>query len=149
MRYIIPESIVTEHEELHEELVKLAKGSGRSGEQAKTVANLLHPHFVKEEEFALPPLGLLGAVAVGRVTPEMAGVLPMTDKLKAEIQQMLQEHKAIVAVLEDMAEAAKKKEKMEYVHFAEKLILHAHSEEEILYPASLLVGEYIRLKLKK
>jgi len=30
--------------------------SGKTGEVAKTVAELMHPHFVKEEEYALPPL---------------------------------------------------------------------------------------------
>lgn len=32
--------------------------------------------------------------------------------------------------------------------FVEKLVLHARTEEEVLYPASILTGEYIGLKLK-
>jgi hypothetical protein len=36
-----------------------------------------------------------------------------------------------------------------YAGFARKLILHAQTEEEILYPASILIGEYLKLKLGK
>ena len=60
---------------------------------------------------------------------------------------MLLEHKEIVGALEVLAEAARKEEKDEFVHFAEKLILHAQTEEEVLYPASILVSEYLKLKL--
>lgn len=36
-----------------------------------------------------------------------------------------------------------------YARLAQKLILHAQLEEEGLYPASILVGEYVKLKLGK
>ena len=52
----IPTSLKVEHEELHAELVALTKAPGRVGEAARNVAALLHPHFVKEEKYALPPL---------------------------------------------------------------------------------------------
>jgi len=107
----------------------------------------MHPHFIKEEEYALPPLGLLRDLAGGRVTPDMKDVLGLTDRLKAELSQMLAEHKSIVAALERLSEAAKKAGKMEYAEFAEALMLHAKTEEEVLYPASILIGEYVREKL--
>lgn len=78
----IPEPLKVEHEELHAELVALTKAPGEVGEAARGVATLLHPHFVKEEEYALPPLGLLVAVAQGRVTPDMREVLAMTERLQ-------------------------------------------------------------------
>jgi hypothetical protein len=149
MEFKIPQSLKTEHEELHAELAIATRESGKVGDAAKVVASLLHPHFVKEEEYAMPPLGLLPLLAEGKVTPEMAAVLAMTDRLKAEHQQMLREHKTIVAALEKLVAAAKAENKMEYAHFAEKLMLHAQNEEEVLYPAAILVGEYLKLKLKK
>lgn len=149
MELQIPQSLQVEHEELHAELVKATQAGGNTGDAAKAVANILHPHFVKEEEFALPPLGVLSLLAEGKITPEMRSVLVMTDKLKAELHQMHQEHKAIVAALKTLIDAAKEEKKMEYVHFAEKLMLHAQTEEEVLYPTSLLIGEYLKLKLKK
>ena len=65
--------------------------------------------------------------------------------LKSELPEMLKEHKAIVAALKPLIDASKKENKMEYMHFADKLILHAKNEEEVLYPASILVGEYLKL----
>ena len=147
MEFKIPEPLKLEHEELHAELVKATKASGKIGDAAKTVAMILHPHFVKEEEYALPPLGLLALLAEGKVTPEMKQVLTMTDRLKAELSQMLEEHKAIVAALKNLADVAEKEKKIEYAHFAEKLILHAQTEEKVLYPTAILIGEYLKLRL--
>jgi hypothetical protein len=58
MTVTIPEPLKEEHDELHGELVRATKEPGAVGEAAKQVARLLHPHFVAEEEYALPPLGL-------------------------------------------------------------------------------------------
>ncbi len=99
MEFEILAPMTAEHEELHAQLVKATKEGGEVGEAAKGVAELLHPHFVKEEEYALPPLGLLSPLAEGKVLPEAEKVLPMTDRLKAEMHEMLGEHKKIVAAL--------------------------------------------------
>ncbi len=37
--------------------------------------------------------------------------------------------------------------KTEFSPFSSNLIHHAHAEEEILFPAAILIGEYLRLKL--
>lgn len=144
MDFKIPGSLKVEHEELHAELVQATKVEGPVGEAARNVATLLHPHFVKEEEYALPPLGLLGPLATGAVTPEMRRVLAMTDRLKADLPEMLAEHKAVVGALGKLIAAAKREDRSEVVHFAEKLMLHARTEEEVLYPTAILIGEYIR-----
>jgi len=149
MEFKIPQPLKVEHEELHADLVKATKVGGKIGDAAKTVAKILHPHFVKEEEYALPPLGLLIVLAEGKVTSDMRDVLTMTDKLKAELPQMLEEHKAIVGALENLVDVAKEENKIGYAHFAEKLMLHAQTEEEVLYPAAILMGEYLKLKFNK
>ena len=146
MEFKIPQSLKLEHEELHAELARATRVKGKIGESAKAVAKVLHPHFIKEEEYAMPPLGLLSSLAGGKVTGEMKSVLTMTDRLKSELPQMLDEHKAIIAALKILIDAATKEKKMEYVHFADKLISHAKNEEEVLYPASILIGEYLKLK---
>jgi Hemerythrin HHE cation binding domain len=147
MEFKIPQSLKVEHAELHQELAKAVGAGGKVAEAAKVVAELLHAHFVKEEEYALPPLGLLSSLAEGKEAPEMRIVIAMSNKLKADLPHMLQEHKAIVAALHKLVSAAKQENKPEHAHFAEKLILHAQNEEEVLYPAAILVGEYLKLKL--
>ncbi len=147
MEFKIPKPLKAEHEELHAELAHATTLKGKIGDAAKNVAKILHPHFLKEEEYALPPLGLLELLAAGNVTVEMRNVLTMTDRLKVDLQQMLEEHKAIVTALKDLIDAANKEGKSEYALFAEKLMLHAQTEEEVLYPAAILIGEYLKLKL--
>jgi hemerythrin-like domain-containing protein len=61
---------------------------------------------------------------------------------------MLREHETIVSKLEKLREAAEKEQRPEYVHFCGKLKLHAQTEEQVLYPAAILAGEYIKLKIK-
>ena len=147
MEFKIPKPLKEEHVELHAELVKATQVKGKIGEAAKAVAQVLHPHFVKEEEYALPPLCLLRPLAEGKATPEMAGVFRMTDTLKSVLPQLLKEHQAIMDALKAMAETAEKEKKPEYARFAEKLMLHARTEEEVLYPATILIGEYLKKKL--
>ncbi len=149
MNFKVPQSLKVEHEELHGELVKAMKLPGRVGEAARTVATFLHRHFVHEEEFALPPLGLLASLAEGKVTPEMRQVLALTDKLKAELRQMLAEHQAIVGALKKLVVAADADGKPEVARFAGKLMLHAQTEEEVLYPTAILIGEYLKMRLAR
>ncbi len=148
MEFTIPQSLQIEHRALHERLRKATEESGELGDAARAVAELMHPHFVKEEEYALPPLGLLRDLAQGTVTPDMKEVLGLTDKLKAELDEMLGEHEAIVVALERLTAAAKRADRMEYADFAEDLMLHAQTEEEVSYPTALLIGDYVREKLR-
>jgi hypothetical protein len=147
MTFDIPKPLKAEHDELHAELVRATKAGGQTGDAAKTVAKLLHPHFVKEEAYALPPLALLVPLSEGRFEPGMAEVLKMTDRLKPDMPTMLAEHKEIVGALGKLVDAAKSEGKPDIVHFAEKLMLHARTEEQVLYPAAILVGELVRMKL--
>ncbi len=141
----IPESMVAEHQELHEELYEATQAPGQIGEAARRVAEVLHEHFEKEETFALPPLGLLTDLTQGRVGPELRQALPLTERLKTDLSEMLAEHKIIVAALDKLIEAAELAREPRYVRFAEKLKLHAATEEQVSYPAAILIGEYIKL----
>jgi hypothetical protein len=147
MSFRIPQSLKLEHDELHAELVNATKAGGKTGEAAKAVAKVLHEHFVKEEEFALPPIGLLSELARGEADAGMTDAIGMADRLKAELPEMLEEHKAVMDALKQLSAAALAERKPEHARFAEKLRLHAQTEEEVLYPAAILAGEYLKLKL--
>ncbi|HEU0203812.1 MAG TPA: hemerythrin domain-containing protein [Burkholderiaceae bacterium] len=147
MKYPIPQPLQQEHEALHAELRNATQAGGAVGDVAQALAKLMHPHFVKEDEFALPPLGLLQPITQGPVTAEMADVLKLTDRLAAELPTMLAEHKTIVAALERLIDEAKRAERSDIVQFAHKLMLHAQTEEQVMYPAALLVGRFVRQRL--
>lgn len=145
----IPEAMKLEHAALHEELVQATREAGAVGEAARAVAKVLHPHFVREEEIALPPLGLLEDLAGGVVTPEMAEVLPMTDALEAELPAMLREHRTIASAVENLREVARRSGDRDAEQLAEKILVHARMEEQVTYPASLLVGRTVRAALAR
>lgn len=147
MTFTIPQPLQHEHEALHERLRNATQAGGEVGEAAKTLARLMHPHFVKEDEIALPPLGLLAALARGEWNADMAQVLTLTDQLVAELPQMLDEHRRIVEALNTLREAAERAGRTDIVAFAEALVEHARTEEEVMYPAAVLVGEVVRQRL--
>jgi hypothetical protein len=149
MKFDIPAPLRAEHAELHERLVAATGVPGAVGEAAREVARLLHPHFVREEEFALPPLALLAPLARGEARTEMAEVLPMTRHLRAELPQMLAEHRTIVAALEKLRSAASGAGLPQHARFADALIQHAETEEQVLYPAAILVGEAVARALER
>jgi hypothetical protein len=147
MRFEIPTAMKAEHDELHSELVHATKAAGQTGEAAKAVAKVLHTHFVKEEQYAMPPLGLLSALARGEFDSRMKEVLAMTDKLETELPHMLAEHQQIIAALEKLVVAAKAEQRPDVVNFAEKLMMHALTEEQVAYPTALLIGRYVKARL--
>jgi len=147
MTYEIPLPLRQEHEQLHTELRRLTQAEGDVGEAARHLARLMHPHFVKEDEIALPPLGLLEKLAAGQFDAGMAAVLSLTDRLRAELPQMLDEHRTIVAALERLEEAARRAGRDDVIAFAQALRLHAATEEQVMYPAAILVGGFIRQRL--
>jgi hypothetical protein len=136
-----------EHDELHAALARLTRAGGRTGEAAKAVAKVLHPHFVKENEYALPPLSLLVPLTQGEFKSAMADVLELTDKLAAEMPAMLSEHREIVATLNALAEAATAEDNSDGVQFASMQQAHAEMEEQVTYPTALLIGQYVRSKV--
>jgi hypothetical protein len=146
MKFEIPASLEVEHKELHNALAQYKKLPGETGAAAKEVATLLHPHFIKEEAYALPPLGLLADLAKGKNVSDEKEAIAMSDKLKNDFNEMLTEHAQIVKALQKLYQAAKKEHHPDVMRFTESLKQHAKTEEEVLYPAAILVGEYLKLK---
>jgi hypothetical protein len=143
----LPSVLKMAHEELHDEMVRATRLGGETEVAAKAVVRVLFPHVLLEEEFGIPPLTLLPRLARGEFAADMSAVLRWTDLLKAELPRMLNEHKQIVQALQVFLRAATAEKHTGYAQLAQKLILHAQLEEEVLYPASILVGEYVKLKL--
>lgn len=149
-RLQIPDSVRAEHEVIHSALEAATRAAGRVGAAAQELAELLHPHFVREEEIALPPLGLLAAVVAGEHLSEatVSEALSMTESLRRELPRMLEEHEGIRAAVEKFRSAARDEGATEYERLAEQLALHAQAEEQVLYPAAVLVGDVLRVRLQ-
>ena len=133
-----------EHEELHSELAKATKVPGKVGEAAKRVAEVLHPHFEKENEIALPVIGVARELAEGKTSPDFPKALELHEKFKAEYEKMLQEHVEIVKVLAELEKVARKAKKQYVIEFAKKLRLQPKTEEDLTYPAILMAGKLLK-----
>lgn len=145
----IPQSLRTEHEVIHSALEEATKAPGRVGAAAKELAAVLDPHFKRENEIALPPLGLLAPLAAGERPAGMEAALAMTDALRKELPRMLEEHKRIRGATEKLRAAAREAKALAQEQFAEDLAQHARTEEEVLYPAAILVGDIIRGRMAR
>ena len=143
----IPDSLRLEHEQLHGKLAEATHLPGRTGEAARTLARIMHPHLLREDEYAIPPLGLLRQLAKGQLTPEMADVLPLVARLKDEFPVMVEEHRAITGALIQLGNAASQEGLRQWAEFADEMRHHAQMEEEVFYPAAILVGEYVKARL--
>ena len=135
MKFTVPTTLQQEHEALHDELRRATQAGGEIGEAAK------------EDQIALPPLGLLAALSRGEQSAQMAEVLTLTERLEADLPAMLEEHQAIVVALRRLRDAAERAGRKDIVVFAEQLVQHARTEEEVMYPAAILVGRHVRLLL--
>jgi hypothetical protein len=144
MQFAMPESLRAEHEELRGELVHAMRMEGSIGEAARALASLLHLHFGREDEYVLLPLGLLQPVSQGRVVPGMEAAVRMADQLKLVLAELVAEHGEIRGAAERLRHAAAAEARPRIVAFAERLMRHARQEEEVLYPAAILLGEYLR-----
>ena len=152
--FAIPQPIATGHEELYARMEAATRAGGEVGEAARAVMAVLGPHFQKEEEYALPQLGLLPGLVGAPLAPAARGLTPeqreelvaRTERFRAELPRMLEEHGAIAAALEDLRAAAEEAGETEYARLAEEIGVHARTEEQVLYPTALLIGDYARLR---
>lgn len=142
----IPEPMRIEHEEIHADLEVATEAPGAVGAAAREVARVLGPHFERENQIALPPLGLLAPLAHGEAIPDeiRARALAMTDSLSAELAAMLEEHVRIAAAAKKLEEVARDHGNTDVEALARKLQVHARMEEDVNYPAAVLVGLLLR-----
>jgi len=144
---LIPSSVRAEHEEIQEALQRVTRAEGPVGLAARDLQRVLQPHFEREEQIALPPLGLLRPLTIGAPGQGEAAVvrvLAMSDSLRAELPQMLAEHTRIRTAVMRLGETARVNRDIQAADLAKRLQLHARNEEEVMYPAAILVGEVLR-----
>ncbi|MHB8666516.1 MAG: hypothetical protein ACYC7B_03235 [Burkholderiales bacterium] len=143
-----PSPLRSKHQALCAELNRAVDLDGSTGKATRLVARLMERHFAREEEFALPPLGLLPALAEGELEQEMAAAVTMAATLHGELPNLLAEQRVIAAALEELLVSAQREGHPELASFAESLLLHEESERQLSYPAAILIGKYLQLRLK-
>lgn len=140
----IPEALTLEHEELQAKLTKAAAKPGRIGKAAERVALLCRAHFAKEEETIFRAFGWLHALASDRARPEMAAEAQMVVQLGAQQDALSKHHRLIDAAIEKLLEQGREDEDNEVVELAVRLRDHEKIEDEVTYPAVLLIAKSVQ-----
>lgn len=143
----MPEPLKREHEMLHAQLEQAVEAGGRTGEAAEQVREALSAHFEEENRIAMPPLGLLRPLSRGEATEEMRPAIEMARETEEKLDEFLEEHRQIHAAIDELERVAEEEGKTAQAEFARKLRLHARTEEEVLYPATILVGRVLEREL--
>jgi hypothetical protein len=142
----IPMSLVQEHAEINTALTAAANLPGGTGIAARRVLTLITQHTKDEQRKVFPLLYLLPLLDRQEVEPWMAELLPVAERLRADIDTMRRAHGPIRNALDELNTVAWREGHEEYAFLALRIRQHIQMEEEILYPAALVVGDYLRLK---
>jgi hypothetical protein len=141
-----PSSLEEEHKETHEKLEKIVSSSGDTANMSKQVQIIMQPHFEKEEQLSILVLGALQPYVNGTLTEEARNqAIQISQHFKQEYPTMLEEHKQIVSALDNLENTAMKENRQDVISFIADLKSHAMNEEQVTYPATIIVGELLEL----
>lgn len=146
---IATHELKAKHEELMEEIAAASKVDGPVGSAAREVEWVLRPHLREEEELALPALEALRALMRRAKPKELQAFVNMTDRLQREMPDIAAQHAVITLALGGLASAAELAGDEGLVKLARKLADYATTEETVIYPATVLVGDIAREQLAK
>ncbi len=139
-----PKALLDGHKKLFKDIDDIISLGGNIGENAKLLVDIARPHFKKEEEYALPPLGILSALSKGNWELESAAATEMADILEAQLLEMKKDHGVIRKILENLKMQAEKENNQKVIQFVDDLKLHIEVEEQVLYPTTILIGSYLK-----
>jgi hypothetical protein len=142
----VPSAIKKEHTDLLAQIKKIASYGDSTGIVARNLQEIMRHHFQEEEDFVLPTLSLLPLLASGDTYEQHGDILPLIQKFKAQLTHMNAEHQMIKAYMADLKQVGVKENHPEILEFEEALQNHAAIEEEIFFPAVILIGAYLNLK---
>lgn len=142
----VPSSIKKEHEYLLDKIHKITLFQDSTGRAAIKLNDLLQHHFTEEEDYVLPPLGILPLLASGKLPDSTKEVTQLCEQLKSQLLHLSAEHQLIKAFMDELMQSATNENHPGIIEFEKELEKHANTEEEVFFPAAILIGEYLKLK---
>jgi hypothetical protein len=143
----IPQSLRVEHQNTLEQLAALSRRNGAVGVEARKALALFKRHIQREQEYILPPLTLLPILADGKVSPDMKWAVAMADRVKADREQIFQEHTQITDAMNELAAAARKAHDAAALEFAQAAVADSLNDVELIEPMTMVIGDYLRARL--
>lgn len=144
----VPQSIRLQHEQIIDRLNHFSQSKdAEQAAAAQKAAAFLKEHYAKEESFVIAPLGLLPRLAKGEISKDMEPAIAMADRTKSALPDFENDHIRITSLMNDLIEVGKKKKNEELVRLATRVAAQSLNDVEINQPTTILIGEYLRLRL--
>lgn len=143
----IPQSLRLEHQDTLQQLATLARRRGAVGEEARKAQALFVKHLQREDAYILPPLTLLPLLADGKVSPDMKWAVDMAERVKADRDEIFQEHTQITDAMNALAAAAQKAHDTAALDFAHAAVADSLNDSELIEPMTIVIGDYLKAKL--
>lgn len=144
MKTKTPDSIKNGHDNLCLELKEIIALGGNIGEKAQLLNNVMIAHFQKEEKYAFPPLGLLLALSEGHWELDADEAIKISENLKSKLLDLKSEHENISEALHNLRTVANEENNPKVKQFIKDLMIHIDIEDQVLYPATILIGNYLK-----
>lgn len=143
----VPQSVRLQHDQIVSRLAIFAKHEDPVGAAASKALVAVKAHYAKEETFVLPPLALLPRIANGEISNDMEPAIAMALRTQAALPELQNDHVQITSLMNDLIEAGTKTHDDELVRLATRIAAQSLNHIEVLIPASILVGNYLRQRL--
>ena len=144
----VPEAVIDAHDELRAALAKASAEPGPVGVAAKRLAELCVPLFDREEEGVFRAFGLLDDLLTGRAQPDSAVALPVLAELRSLSDIAHDRRRLIDDAIEDLLRQAGKANNGLPAKVAQALWHSEKVEDEVMYPAMLLIDQSLRESLR-
>ncbi len=142
----IPESLQLSHRQLNAALLEAMQAGGETKIAAEAVAKLSESHLQKEDKGILRVLGFLKPLAADEIGLADFRECAELDEIEASEISLRQEHPALIAAVEKLRAIAIEEDADAALDVAERLLMRIRLDEEIFYPAALLIRSYLRLQ---
>jgi iron-sulfur cluster repair protein YtfE (RIC family) len=138
----VPGSLMKQHEYL---LSKAKSFSVNNDSIAKELYEVIEYHFSEEEQYLFPVLGILPELAAGNIPEKTDSIVAFAEKFKTNSAKLLAEHQMITKLIGEYRLKSKLNDTA-LIIFEKELLEHARFEEEIYFPAAVVIGDYLKLK---
>ena len=146
----VPQSIRVQHQQIISRLEHFAESKDKeSAAAAQKAVAFLKEHYAKEEQFVLPPLGLLPRIAKGETSKDMEPAIAMADRTKSALADFTNDHIKITSLMNDLIAVGKKKKDDDLVRLATRVATQSLNDIEVNQPTTILIGDYLRQRFSR
>jgi iron-sulfur cluster repair protein YtfE (RIC family) len=141
-----PLALAQAHLELTDQLGYAVSLKSPTGEIARQLEATLKNHLRREDEMITPLLATFPNLAAGRLPVDAASLIELFERAEKNYESLLGEHAEITRIVERLRPTAESDREEEVVRFCDELLAHARLEEQVLYPAAVVAGRFMKLR---